>query len=822
MILSTETANKNRKLLALVPSNRVFIFPNDMAQFTIREPHISEIISESVYKNYEVFVCLSKGEADFESLDVSDFHEIGVVAEIVQAITLGDDSVRILLRGSDRARLLSVSRDSAMFYNAEVEIIEPELDYDEETNLEICAYFNKIKYALEETYALSEGMQQNRVAALLNNDSALELTDCLSGFLSIKAEEKQALLEELDLRKRIEVVYNHLLEHNAIAKIGHDIDNRTEAIINRGQREYIVRQKIAALNDELAELTGRRSSDPAYDLDIPDEPESFEEQIEKRDLPEAVLKKLEAELCRLDSQQRFSQEYAVIENYIEEVLALPWEFSDEENLDTQKAKEILDRDHYGLEKVKERIIEYISVKRLTNETGGSILCLVGPPGTGKTSVVRSLAESLGRKYVRISLGGVQNESDIRGHRKTYVGSMPGRIMEALKNAGSNNPIILLDEIDKLGVSHAGDPASALLEVLDPEQNKSFRDHYIEIPFDLSKVMFIASANTLDTVPRPLIDRMDVIEVSGYTMEEKLKIANKYLYPKQRKKHGLSAKQLKVSDSAINEIIDNYTRESGVRNLERALAAISRKTAKKIVDEGVESIRVNKTNVSEFLGKPKYPRQRRDRIDRIGIVNGLAWTQSGGEILNVEVCVMEGNGKLILTGNLGDVMKESASAAMSYIRANRERLGLEKDFHKNVDVHIHFPEGAVPKDGPSAGVTMVTALVSALTKTPVRSDVAMTGEISLTGRVLAIGGLKEKTLAAYRSGIKEVSIPYDNKPDYDELPDIVKDNISFTFAKDVRTVLDLALVKNKKEGKSVAPKRRGKIESASKQSISAGA
>ena len=466
----------------------------------------------------------------------------------------------------------------------------------------------------------------------------------------------------------------------------------------------------------------------------------------------------------------------------------------------------MDRDHFGLKKVKERILEYIAVRSLGGSPKNNIICLVGPPGTGKTSIARALAEALGRKYIRISLGGVKNEAEIRGHRKTYVGAMPGRIIDALKRADSSNPLMLFDEIDKMSSDFSGDPASAMLEVFDPEQNKNFRDHYLELPFDLSDTVFIATANTLDTVPAPLLDRMDVIEVEGYTPNEKMNIAKKYLVPKQRAAHGLNSKQLKFSQSAYMPIIDEYTRESGVRELERKIAAICRKTAKMIAEEDADSVSVKKSNIIDILGKPIYLTEKADKDDKVGVVTGLAWTSVGGDTLNVEVNTMPGGGKLELTGNLGDVMKESAKTALSYVRANSMRLGIKKDFYKDTDIHIHVPEGAVPKDGPSAGITITTAIVSALTGRAVKHNVAMTGEVTLRGRVLAIGGLKEKSLAALRFGIKKLIVPYENKKDFDELPEVVKDSISFVFVKNVDAVLDNALV-NIIGNEKVSPKSR---------------
>ena len=597
---------------------------------------------------------------------------------------------------------------------------------------------------------------------------------------------RQAVLEDRSMSRRLMQLGRMLSNELHILSIEQELNEATQEAMEHNQREYYLREEMKIIQSELGE-----------DLSADDFGE-YRRKIEALPAKQEVRDKLLKELSRLQKQPFGSSESAVLRGYLDTVLELPWGVKTEETLDIDKARKILDEDHFGLEKVKERILEYLAVRKLSPELKGGLLCLVGPPGTGKTSIAMSIARATNRKLVRLSLGGVHDEAEIRGHRKTYIGSMPGRIMSGITQAGSCNPLMVLDEIDKLGSDYRGDPSAALLEVLDGEQNGSFRDHFLEIPFDLSEVFFITTANTMDTIPRPLLDRMEVIELSSYTDEEKLQIAKRHLVPKQRKKHGLNGNQLRISDDAIREIIDSYTRESGVRRLERELATLCRKATGGIAEGKFRSLTVKPDRLEELLGPARFKKDERRERDEIGLVRGLAYTSVGGEVLDVEVAVLDGSGKLELTGNLGDVMKESAHAALSYIRSRSASLGIDPDFYKNKDIHIHFPEGAVPKDGPSAGITVTIALISALTGTPVRHDVAMTGEITLRGRVLPIGGLREKTMAAFRNGIHTVIIPEDNVSDLAEIDQTVRQNLHFVSTYHVDKVLDVALMRQPME------------------------
>ncbi|MBR2338667.1 MAG: endopeptidase La, partial [Clostridia bacterium] len=608
------------------------------------------------------------------------------------------------------------------------------------------------------------------------------LVDRMTAALPAPAEEKQPILDALVVEDRVELLLAMLVNEVAILQLEKNIQQQVQHSIDKNQRDYYLHEQMKAIADELGE-----SDSPL------EEAEELRAKVRELSLPEVAHEKLMKECDRLAKMPFGSHEASVIRNYLDTCLGLPWNTYSQEQIDLDRARKVLDRDHYGLQKVKERILELLAVRQLTGGAKGQVVCLVGPPGVGKTSIAKSIAESLGRTYVRVSLGGVKDESEIRGHRKTYIGSMPGRIIHAMTQAKTMNPLILLDEVDKLGHSFNGDPSSALLEVLDTEQNKAFNDHYLEIPFDLSQVLFITTANSAEDIPAPLYDRMDVITLSSYTAEEKFHIARKHLVKKQLVENGLTAAQLKIRDGALRLMIDGYTREGGVRNLQRCIATVCRKCAQAIVSGETESVAVNQQNLAEYLGPRKFKEDARDRLDEVGVVNGLAWTAVGGETMPIEVAILDGNGKIELTGSLGDVMKESARTAISYVRSRADKWNIEKDFYKTKDIHIHVPEGAVPKDGPSAGVTMATAMISALTGIPVRHDVAMTGEISLRGKVLPIGGLKEKTMAAYRHHMDTVVIPQDNESDLAEVDETVKKHLKFVTARTVDTVVETALV-----------------------------
>lgn len=723
-----------------------------------------------------VFLSYQK-DSFIENPTREDISKIGVIAEVKQILRLPDGNLRVLIEGISRAAITRYY-DSEQLVEASVHEKE---DIPCEDSLQEQVLMRKVQNLLKDFFDLHEKINPEAIASILEIEDGGELADVTASNYPLKPHDQQIVLETLDVRLRLEKLIALMENENNILEVEQGVMSKLKTTLDKNQRDYILREQMKVIQEELGDFESGAA-----------EADDYREKMKNRNLPKEVSEKLEEEFLRLSRLSVMSQEYGVVENYIDTVLAMPWDKETDENVDIKTAKEILDRDHYGLEKVKERILEYLAVKTLSPESKGSIICLAGPPGTGKTSIARSLAEALGRKYVRVSLGGIQNEAEIRGHRKTYVGAMPGRIVTALKQAGSKNPLVLLDEIDKMSSDFRGDPTAAMLEVLDPEQNAAFRDHFLELPFDLSQVLFVTTANSIENIPRPLYDRMDIIEISGYTELEKLSIAKKYLIPKQRKLNGLDAKKLKISDKVISLIIEGYTRESGVRSLERKLAAICRKAAKDIVENGKTSITVNEKLLKEYLGGRVFIYDHAPETNMVGMATGLAWTEVGGDTLAIEVNTMKGTGKLELTGNLGDVMKESARTALSFIRANSDELSVNADFYKDKDIHIHVPEGAVPKDGPSAGITMATALVSALTGRAVRRDIAMTGEITLRGRVLGIGGLREKSLAAYRMGIKKIIIPFENKKDYEELPDKIKEEIKFVFAKEIKEVFANAL------------------------------
>ena len=695
--------------------------------------------------------------------------------------------MRVLVEGINRAEILDFTQTEPYFV---VEVSEKVISINDSRKTEVEALKRRIVNTFEEYVKLNGKISADTVLSVMTVEDPGELSDIIVSSIFLKIEQKQEILNEFKPLERLEKLLEILLREIEILDAEKNINTRVRKQMDKMQKEFYLREQIKAIQVELGDKEG-----------VAGEVEEYKEKMEKVSLPEEVKNKVIKELDRLLKMPSGSAEGSVIRTYIDWIFDLPWDIKTEETLDLKNAEEILEKDHYGLEKVKERILEYLAIRKLNNNLKGPILCLVGPPGVGKTSIAKSIARALNRNYVRMSLGGVRDEAEIRGHRRTYVGSMPGRILSALKQAGSKNPLILLDEIDKMSSDFRGDPSSAMLEVLDGEQNFAFRDHYLELPFDLSDVLFLTTANTLETIPRPLLDRMEIIEVSGYTEDEKMNITVKYLIPKQLAAHGLNEKNLKISEDAIRGTINFYTREAGVRNLERKIAAICRKAAKTLVSTEKKSISIKSNTLEKYLGTKKFRYDKVNEMDEIGIATGLAWTPVGGDTLTIEVTLMTGNGKLELTGQLGDVMKESAKAAISFIRSKVEQYNIDKDFYNKLDIHIHVPEGAIPKDGPSAGITLATAMISALTATPVKRNVAMTGEITLRGRVLPIGGLKEKILAAHRAGIDTIIVPFDNKKDIDEIPENVRKMLKFVFVNDMDLVLKTALVNKKSKNNS---------------------
>ncbi len=734
------------------------VFPNMLLNFDVERPMSVAALNNASEGSRRIFL-LAQKDITKESPEEADLYKIGTVCSIRQLLRIPGGGIKVLVEGQFRASVVNIEKTKDVFH-ATVEPIEE--NKTEKVTPRVEALIRK-SVGLFDAYASVTGnVTKEAVIAIYASNEPGYIADYVTQNMYLKPEKKQLILETTAPVKRLEIACDMLMHEIEVIEIEQQLDERLRGRLERQQREHVLREQLRVIQSELGEASESMS-----------EYEDYRRRIAALKLDKEIEKKLFKEVDRLEKQQFGSSEASVLRNYLDTCLELPWNKTSKERLDVTAARKILDNDHFGLDKVKERIIEFLSVRELSEKSNSTILCLVGPPGVGKTSVAISIARALNRKLARMALGGVHDEAEIRGHRKTYVGAMPGRILSAIIQAGTKNPLLLLDEIDKLGSDYRGDPSSALLEALDPEQNATFRDHYLEVPFDLSGVMFITTANTTATIPRPLLDRMEVIELSSYTDMEKLEIAKRHLIPRQRKKHGLNARQLKIKDDAVLEIISGYTKESGVRLLEREIAAACRKTASKIVAGEIKTATITTGMLEEYLGVKKYKPEGISGKDEIGLVKGLAWTSAGGETLDVEVNILEGTGKLELTGNLGDVMKESAHAAVSYIRSRAKLLAIDPEFYKNRDIHIHFPEGAVPKDGPSAGITIAVAVISALTGAPVRRDLAMTGEITLRGRILPIGGLKEKTMAALRSGVKTVIIPAGNEPDLDDIDQTVR-------------------------------------------------
>ena len=767
--------------LPVLPLRGLPVFPYMIIHFDVGRNKSVNAVEECMVEDQLLFL-LSQKDPEKEIITLDDLYSVGTVARVKQILRVSDDDVRVLVEGIARAKVEEFTSTSPYFECIVTEYAHYGEQSDEE-ELAQQAYTREITklFALYITLLGKVEMEQAPLPFEEISD-ADQFADVVAAGLAVELNVKQELLEEFDVMARLEKILSILHSEIEILKLEKMINHKVKDKIDKNQREYFLREQIKVIKDELGE-----------EEDIDEERDEILKKLKEKNAPDYCIEKAQKELSRLEHMQPSSPDASVIRNYLDWLTYIPWNVKDEENTDLNLAAKILDEDHYGLKKVKERIIEFLAVRTLSGGKKSPIICLYGPPGVGKTSVAKSIARALNRKYVRMSLGGVKDEAEIRGHRKTYIGAMPGRIISALKQAGTSNPLILLDEIDKLGKDHRGSTSSALLEVLDSEQNFSFRDHYIELETDLSDVLFLTTANSLESIDPPLLDRMEVIELSGYTDREKLAIAKDYIIPKQIKEHGLKKSNVKISDEAIIETVNSYTRESGVRELERKIGEIMRKIARAVVSEGKKSVSVSGKTIEKFLGKKIYNASENTKKDEVGVATGLAWTMYGGDTLSIEVNLMEGSGNIELTGQLGDVMKESAKAAISYIRANADKFSVENDFHKKYDIHIHVPEGAVPKDGPSAGITMATALISALTKRKISKKVAMTGEITITGRILPIGGLKEKSLAAFRAGVKTVLIPEANVKDIDDIPSEVREKLNFVVADTMETVLKTALV-----------------------------
>jgi len=759
----------------VIPLRDLVVFPHSITPLFVGRTQSIKAVEYALKGNKKVFL-LTQRDPNIDEPTEEDLYPVGVVANILQNVKLPDGTIKVLVEGLHRGRVLEFRGDVGFIKVRILPLEDPFI-----LSPEVEALMRGIKEAFEKYVNLNKKVPQEVLVTLSSIEDPGRFADTVAAHLTLKTKEKQEILSTLDLKERLEKTYAYLHLEIEILEVEQRVKERVKKQMEKNQKEYYLNEQLKAIQKEL----GRG------DLN---EIEELKEKIKKAKMPKAVEKKAEDELKKLELMPPMSAEATVVRNYLDWLVNLPWSKRTKDKLDLTKAEKILDEDHYGLEEVKERILEYLAVRRLVKKNKGPILCFVGPPGVGKTSLGRSIARAMGRRFVRVSLGGVRDEAEIRGHRRTYVGALPGRIIQMLRKAGTRNPVMLLDEIDKLSTDFRGDPASALLEVLDPEQNHSFSDHYLGVEFDLSEVFFITTANVLYSIPRPLQDRMEIIRLPGYTEYEKMMIAKHFLLPKQLKAHGISEDKLIVGDSAILSIIREYTKEAGVRNLERELAKICRKVAKALVKEDTKlPLKVSAENIEEYLGVAKFRHGKAEKKPEIGVVQGLAWTELGGELLTTEVMVVEGKGELILTGKLGEVMQESAKAALTFVRSRAKALGVSSEFFQKMDIHIHLPEGAIPKDGPSAGISIATALASAVAHIPVRADIAMTGEITLRGKVLPIGGLKEKMLAAKRAGIMKVIIPEENKRELKEVPEEIKKDMEIILVEHMDQVLDVALV-----------------------------
>ncbi|EJQ47181.1 lon protease [Bacillus cereus BAG6X1-2] len=768
--------NTNERIVPLLPLRGILVYPTMVLHLDVGRDKSIQALEQAAMDENIIFLAMQK-EMNIDDPKEDDIYSVGTVAKVKQMLKLPNGTLRVLVEGLHRAEVVEFIEEENV-----VQVSIRTVTEEVEDDLEEKALMRTLLEHFEQYIKVSKKVSNETFATVADIEEPGRLADLIASHLPIKTKQKQEILELVSVKERLHTLISIIQDEQELLSLEKKIGQKVKRSMERTQKEYFLREQMKAIQTELGDKEGKGG-----------EVEELREKIEQSGMPEETMKAALKELDRYEKLPVSSAESGVIRNYIDWLLALPWTTATEDMIDLAHSEEILNKDHYGLEKVKERVLEYLAVQKLTNSLKGPILCLVGPPGVGKTSLARSIATSLNRNFVRVSLGGVRDESEIRGHRRTYVGAMPGRIIQGMKKAKTVNPVFLLDEIDKMSNDFRGDPSAALLEVLDPEQNHNFSDHYIEEPYDLSKVMFVATANTLASVPGPLLDRMEIISIAGYTELEKVHIAREHLLPKQLKEHGLRKGNLQVRDEALLDIIRYYTREAGVRTLERQIAKVCRKAAKIIVTAERKRIVVTEKNIVDLLGKHIFRYGQAEKTDQVGMATGLAYTAAGGDTLAIEVSVAPGKGKLILTGKLGDVMKESAQAAFSYIRSRAEELHIDPDFHEKNDIHIHVPEGAVPKDGPSAGITMATALISALTGIPVSKEVGMTGEITLRGRVLPIGGLKEKTLSAHRAGLTKIILPAENEKDLDDIPESVKENLTFVLASHLDEVLEHALV-----------------------------
>lgn len=767
---------ENKKtIVPLLPLRGLLVYPTMVLHLDVGRDKSVQALEKAMVEDHLIFLTMQK-DMDIDEPEEEDLYKIGTLTKVKQMLKLPNGTIRVLVEGVQRAELEELMEEDG-YFAASLHLYEEETSKDVEDE----ALMRTMLQYFEQYIKISKKISHETYATVSDMEEPGRMADIIASHLPIKLKEKQQILETLNNKQRMNYVIDIIQNEKEVLNLEKKIGQRVKKSMERTQKEYYLREQMKAIQKELGDKDGKSG-----------EVSTLLDKIEESGMPDHVKVTALKELDRYEKIPSTSAESSVIRNYIDWLLALPWTNATEDDLDLLKAEKILNEDHHGLEKVKERVLEYLAVQKLTNSLKGPILCLAGPPGVGKTSLARSIARSLNRNFVRISLGGVRDESEIRGHRRTYVGAMPGRIIQGMKKAETINPVFLLDEIDKMSNDFRGDPSSAMLEVLDPEQNHNFSDHYIEETYDLSKVMFIATANNLATIPGPLRDRMEIISIAGYTEIEKIHISKDHLFPKQIKDHGLSKSQLQIREDGIQKIVRLYTREAGVRTLERQLATICRKTARMIVTGEKKKVVITAKNVEDFLGKPIFHYGQAEEEDQIGVATGLAYTTVGGDTLQIEVSLAPGKGKLVLTGKLGDVMKESAQAAFSYIRSKSEELGIDPNFHEKYDIHIHVPEGAVPKDGPSAGITMVTALVSALSGKPIKKEVGMTGEVTLRGRVLPIGGLKEKSLGAHRAGLKTIIIPKDNAKDIDDVPESVREELEFILVSHVDEVLKHAL------------------------------